>query len=239
MYADLARMLKAGNLAYWFLLAMLEMALLISSPAMASDTAGVRGIVQGASGTPISAAQITAQNLATGLRRTTTSNAEGQFEIGELPAGTYQIQIARSGFVSRSQESVKLDGSQTPMLTLILDPVAGSKEQVGQGSDNGTDESSTTGDQISESQLAGLPLNGRSYSQLATLQSGVSDAASTSSARGTSGGGLTVSGGRSTSNVFLLDGTNIMNSDNQVPRSAAGVQLGSDAVLQVQVSRAE
>lgn len=88
---------------------------------------------------------------------------------------------------------------------------------------------------IDESQLAGLPLNGRSYSQLATLQAGVSDPSSGSASRGGGSGSLTVAGGRSTSNVFLLDGTNIMNLDNQVPRSAAGVQLGSDAVLQVRV----
>ena len=88
---------------------------------------------------------------------------------------------------------------------------------------------------IDESQLAGLPLNGRSYSQLATLQAGVSDPSGGSASRGGGSGSLTVAGGRSTSNVFLLDGTNIMNLDNQVPRSAAGVQLGSDAVLQVRV----
>ena len=89
--------------------------------------------------------------------------------------------------------------------------------------------------QISESQLVGLPLNGRSYSQLATLQAGVSDTSAEQSSRGGGGGNLTVAGGRSSSNTFHLDGTNIMDTDNRVPRSAAGVQLGSDAVFQVQV----
>ncbi|MBI3895481.1 MAG: TonB-dependent receptor [Acidobacteria bacterium] len=93
----------------------------------------------------------------------------------------------------------------------------------------------STASQINESQLVGLPLNGRSYSQLATLQGGISNSSSASASRGTSGGGLNVVGGRSTSNSFLLDGTNIMDSQNRVPQSAAGVQLGSDAVLQVQV----
>ena len=88
---------------------------------------------------------------------------------------------------------------------------------------------------ISENQLVGLPLNGRSYSQLATLEAGVSGDSSGSGSRGISTGGLNIVGGRSTSNNFLMDGTNIMNTENQVPRSAAGVQLGSEAVLQVQV----
>ncbi|MBI4464886.1 MAG: TonB-dependent receptor [Acidobacteria bacterium] len=81
----------------------------------------------------------------------------------------------------------------------------------------------------------GLPLNGRSYSQLATLQVGVADAAAEQSSRGGGGGSMTVTGGRFFSNNFLLDGTNIMDTSNLVPRSAAGVQLGSDAVFQVQV----
>ena len=88
---------------------------------------------------------------------------------------------------------------------------------------------------IPESLLTGLPLNGRSYTQLVTLDAGVSDSSSASSSRGVGGGSLTFSGSRSSSNSFLLDGTNIMDAQNRPPRSAAGVQLGSDSVLQVQV----
>ncbi|MBI3894427.1 MAG: TonB-dependent receptor [Acidobacteria bacterium] len=92
-----------------------------------------------------------------------------------------------------------------------------------------------TASRIDESQLVGLPLNGRSYNQLATLEAGVSDTSSASASRGLGSGGLNVSGGRGTSNVFLLDGTNVMGWGNQGPRSAAGTQLSSDSVLQVLV----
>ena len=50
-----------------------------------------------------------------------------------------------------------------------------------------------------------------------------------------SGANLTFSGSRASSNSYLLDGTNIMDAQNRVPLSAAGVQLGSDSVLEVQV----
>jgi TonB-dependent receptor-like protein len=103
-----------------------------------------------------------------------------------------------------------------------------------QSTDVGSSTATATS-RIDERQLVGLPLNGRSYSSLATLQAGVSQTSEGTGSRGTSSGGLTVAGGRSTSNTFLMDGTNIMGQDNTVPRSAAGVQLGSDAVLQVQV----
>jgi hypothetical protein len=103
------------------------------------------------------------------------------------------------------------------------------------GQPTGSSSQATASQRISETQLVGLPLNGRSYNQLATLQAGVSDPSGGSSSRGGGSGSLTVVGGRATANNFLLDGTNIMDSENQVPRSAAGVQLGSDAVLEVQV----
>src|SRR3989449_1020773 len=94
---------------------------------------------------------------------------------------------------------------------------------------------STKASLIDESLLVGLPLNGRSYTQLVTLDGGVSDPSSASASRGVTSANLTFSGSRSTSNSYLLDGTNIMDAQNRVPLSAAGVQLGSDSVFQVQV----
>ena len=90
-------------------------------------------------------------------------------------------------------------------------------------------------DLIREDQLIGLPLNGHSYSTLATLQTGVSDSGAANASRGVGGGNLSVAGGRNTANNYLNDGTNIQNASNQAPRSAAGVQLGSDSV---QIGRA-
>jgi len=130
---------------------------------------------------------------------------------------------------------IELPAEETPPLERAQE--SGDSPQADSAADSQPAQpaAATTANQIDQSQLVGLPLNGRSYSQLATLQAGVNDPSSASAARGIGGGGLTVSGGRSASNVFLLDGTNIMDARNQVPRSAAGVQLGSDAVIEVQI----
>ncbi len=183
--------------------------------------ATLRGKVLAHAGTPLSGAKVTAKNRNTGLQRTSSTDEQGQFEIPRIPAGGYEVQAARSGFVAQTQNAVALETGQTLNLEFVLEP--------------GTESSSAAASRISESQLVGLPLNGRSYNQLATLQAGVSDPAGEQSSRGVGGGNLTVAGGRPTSNNFLLDGTNIMDTGNRVPRSAAGVQLGSDAVFQVQV----
>src|SRR5262249_13030125 len=94
---------------------------------------------------------------------------------------------------------------------------------------------STKASLIDQSLLLGMPLNGRSYTQLVTLDAGVSDPSSASASRGVTSANLTFSGSRSSSNSYLLDGTNIMDAQNRVPLSAAGVQLGSDSVFEVQV----
>jgi hypothetical protein len=88
---------------------------------------------------------------------------------------------------------------------------------------------------IDQSLLVGMPLNGRSYTQLVTLDAEVTDTSAASASRGTTSATLNFSGSRSTSNSYLLDGTNIMDAQNRVPISAAGVQLGSDSVFEVQV----
>ena len=115
------------------------------------------------------------------------------------------------------------------------DPRAAGESPIAEQETNPPPTPSSAAEQISAIQLSGLPLNGRSYNQLATLQAGVSDPSGGSASRGGGSGSLTVVGGRSTSNNFLLDGTNIMDARNRVPRSAGGVQLGSDAVFEVQV----
>jgi len=81
----------------WLVRAAVGAALLVSSQAGVAAEAGVavvRGTVQTASGTPVPDARITAQNRETGLSRSTRSDARGQFEIGELPPGSYQIATA-------------------------------------------------------------------------------------------------------------------------------------------------
>ena len=150
-----------------------------------------------------------------------------------IPPATFFLLVFGTGAVAFAQQSSQPSSSaasQSPAATRSTTQLPAQRASAEPG---GSAVASTT-NLVSEEQLAGLPLNGRSYSQLATLQSGVSDSSAGGGSRGVGGGNLTVAGGRSNSNTYLLDGTNIMSYDNSA-RSAAGVLLGSDGVLQVQV----
>ena len=207
------------------------------SAQLRQSSAAVRGEVRDQAGAPLPETTIVAKSLPTGQGRTVHSDSQGQFEILELTPGTYEFRAAREGYVSQAREGFELQAAQTGTLDFVLARATAPSGQNGQGTDGEAAKTPVAPavNRISESQLVGLPLNGRSYSQLATLQAGISDPSAATGSRGIGGGGLTVAGGRSTSNNILLDGTNILDYDNRVPRSAAGVQLGSDAVLQVQV----
>ena len=206
-----------------------------------SNAVRVNGAVTDAEGNPVSGTTIAARNLATGRIQSARSNPRGDFEIRMLSPGAYSVRASRAGYAPQSRDALQMLAGQLLTLNFALQQEAGEDEQEDAQSEaapTGRAEESSSRQEtgrISESQLSGLPLNGRSYSQLATLQAGVSDSSASSASRGVGGGNLSVSGSRATSNHFLLDGTSIMNATNQVPRSAAGVQLGSDTVFQVQV----
>ena len=216
--------------------------LLLARPGAGSppEEALVRGTIQDAAG-----AQVTARNLASGETHSASTGTDGRFEIAQLPPGAYRVEIAADRAELPEPQQVELTSGESRALAFVLgaSPQRGDTGPPGeqfpeigrQVEETPSPAAIPSGNLIQQTQLVGLPLNGRSYSQLATLQSDVSDTAAGSASRGTGGGNLTMAGGRSNSNNFLLDGTGIMNAENQAPRSAAGVQLGSEAVFQVQV----
>ncbi|MGH9786188.1 MAG: TonB-dependent receptor domain-containing protein, partial [Terriglobia bacterium] len=201
----------------------LSLTLFLIPPAAAQQAFGtLRGTARSRGGEAVAGAAVSARNTATGQVVATHADANGQFEFKSLPFGVYEVEVVREGFGRRRRTAVEHRGPGPLTLEFVLEPAAASSGETPSG-------------RISELQLAGLPLNGRSYNQLATLQAGVADTAGEQSSRGVGGGSLTVAGGRPTSNNFLLDGTNIMDTGNRVPRSAAGAQLGADSIFQVQV----
>ena len=89
---------------------------------------------------------------------------------------------------------------------------------------------------VGEREIRDLPLNGRSFQQLALMQPGVQAAlAAGNDVVGGRTPKISINGARPEMNSFLLDGTDINNVYNKTPGSAAGVLLGVEAVLEFQV----
>src|SRR5262249_53915376 len=58
----------------------------------------ILGTVTDTSGAVIQDATVRAKNTATGLERVTSTDAEGNYVIAELPIGTYDVKIEKRGF---------------------------------------------------------------------------------------------------------------------------------------------
>ncbi len=90
---------------------------------------------------------------------------------------------------------------------------------------------------VSQEQLRELPLNGHSFADLVTLNPGAVTP-HIGQGRGANYGfasQLSVAGARTDANSFRIDGTDLMDTRNMNPGSAAGVQLGVDKIREFQI----
>jgi hypothetical protein len=187
------------------------------------------GTVKSASGFQIPNAQLSVKNLSSDETSALVANPEGAFVLTNLAPGTYEITASAPGFASTKMQIMIVEGQdQTVKITLQAQTSAPDKGQAGTSAVSGV---------VSSKSVTDLPLNGRSASDLATLEPGVASARTQSSGQAQRGFGnqMTISGGRPRQNDSRLDGISVNDYANGPPASALGVNLGADAVEQFSV----
>ncbi len=179
---------------------------------VAQKTSGtIRGIVTDPSGAVLANVPVEITNTETGVSRTVTTNAQGEYVAPEVAVGTYKVTVKAPNFKESVSNNVDMHTSSTQTLNIQLQvgstseqvTVAASEVQV--QTDNAALGEVVTGEQVRE-----LPLNGRSFVQLTQLQPGVS-AADNFSANNKgllAGVDFSVNGNATTNNLFLVDGAN-------------------------------
>jgi hypothetical protein len=204
--------------------------------------ATLSGTVKDASGSAVPNAGVSIANSATGISRVVTSDAAGFYTAPNLLPGTYEVTVTAQGFATTVLSGITLTvGSQQ-----VLDPAL----RVGQVSQKIVVTTEAMAVQLASSSISavveaptvvGLPLNGRSWTDLASLQPGVSgietQVAFGDSGRGNRGFGaqLSISGSRPQQNNYRLDGISINDYANGGPGSVLGGNLGVDAVEEFSV----
>jgi len=138
-----------------------------------APTGVVRGEVKDSSDSVISGARITVVSKGTGAERHFTTKSDGQYQIGNLPPGEYEVKIAADGFKT----------SLTPVTVQVGENISVDfKLEVGATSETVVINSDTpainTSDYkidgvVNRIQIENLPLNGRNFLQLAMLEPGV------------------------------------------------------------------
>ena len=146
-----------------------------SAPVLAQyDSAQINGTVHDQSGALLPNATVQIQNRDTGLVRQTVTNSTGIYVLSHIPPGVYTITASAAGFSSASRAGVELVVSQSATLDFSLKP-GSSTETVSVSAQTVTldTSSSSVGETLESDSVNELPLAGRNYTVLMTLQTGV------------------------------------------------------------------
>ncbi|SEB50477.1 TonB-dependent receptor [Terriglobus roseus] len=191
-------------------------------PALCSaqfDTGSVLGTAIDPSGAYIPDAHVTIREVNKGIVFTTTTTSSGEFTFPSVPLGRYELSADKSGFGKFSASAFELTIGARQRVDVRLAPgeVQTAVTVTAEAAQLQTD-TSDRGQTINTEEIRELPLNGRAYSELVFLSTGVvrspSSYGSSSSLRE---GSFNVNGLRSTANNFLLDGidNNYFGTSNQ------------------------
>src|SRR5262249_52331446 len=186
---------------------------LIAAISHAQTTTGTfLGFVTDANGAVLGGAKVTAINEATGLTRSVTANASGEYVIALLPVGRYTLKFEAQNFKQRAVKGLVLELDQKAKIDASLEvgqitEVVSSEDGV--GAPLTRTETAEAGTVIQNKRIVDLPLNGRLFLQLAQLTPGVvvnAPGGFGQQLAGVSGPRITVVGARESDNYFTVDG---------------------------------
>jgi len=219
--------------------------LLMPAGAFAQVSGVLSGTVQDESGAVIVSATVTAKNIDLGTSRGVLSDSAGYYVIPSLNAGDYEVRASKAGFREAVRTGIHLVVNQdaTVDFRLIVGP---STQQITVHGDAPIVATSTedVSGLVSEQQIESLPLNGRSYDELLTLNPGVVNftwekTGGVGVSNSTAGNNFSVSGNRPQQNLFLLNGIEFTGAaeNNMQPGGVSQQLLGVDSVREFNVLR--
>ena len=215
-------------------------AMAIAIPLMAQVGASISGKVEDSSGSPIGGVTVTIKSLETGASRSATTDAEGNYRVLSLPLGAFEVTAGKTGFKTALRTGIVLRIGQEAVVNLQLQ-VGELTQQVTVSEPTPLVNTTTTSiaGMVSERELKELPLNGRSFDNLITLNPGAINYSAMKSAETSTSNGNTfsVDGRRTAENLFLLNGIEYMGSSQLAvtPGGVSGELLGIDAIREFNV----
>ena len=209
-----------------------------ASHAVAQITsATISGTVKDETGGVLPGVDVVIRNLDTGLSRSVATDANGYFTVPGLAPGRYEARATLQGFTTAVQTGIVLEVAQQAGLNVVLKLGTTAEAITVTGESPLVDvRSSALSAVVDKKTIEELPLNGRNYIMLATLQPGIvqfTEKQSTSPAqRGVS---LNINGMGGRSNSFLIDGANMRGYAGMATVTAADSTLGVETIQEFRV----
>jgi hypothetical protein len=236
---------RYSSFAKWMCVWLFLCSLLFSAGPTRGQVSGatLSGLVTDENGGSVPGANVSIKNLGTGVARDVTTNADGFYSTPNLIPGTYEVRVSAKGFQTVVQKEITLNvGAQQSLnVSLKLGQVTQTVVVNAAPPDVQTT-SSTISATIDSSTVRELPLNGRDWTSLATLEPGVSSIPNQvgtgfSANKGNRGFGnqLSNAGHRANENTYRVNGIEINDYSNGAPGGASGLNLGVDGVQEFSV----
>jgi hypothetical protein len=218
-------------------------ALLTAAGGFAQTTGTITGTVTDKSRAVIPGVEIVITNTGTDQSRTTLTNESGHYYAGALSPGSYKVSASLAGFEMTIRSGITLTVGSEAVIDFSLQPgqISQTVDVNAEAPLVNTTPASTAG-LINEEQVKDLPLNGRSWDTLVTLNPSTTNFTSVQSTTSTGKGqgfNFSIAGNREDFNLFLMNGieyTGVSTAD-VMPGGVSGYLLGVDAVREFNVQQ--
>jgi hypothetical protein len=202
--------------------------LVSSAIVWASITGTISGIVTDPTGGLVVGATVTATNTQTGVRAVVQTDRSGVYSFPDLAVGTYDLEVEQKGFKTFQQSRIVIDANSAIKIDVKLElGEISEKVTVESQAVHVETQSTQMGEVINSQKMTAVPLNGRDFTNLLSLQPGVvpfqyanalqDSNLSDRTVGGSSalnGGNQSINGQRETSNGFMVNGANVEEGKN-------------------------
>jgi hypothetical protein len=214
----------------WTTLFLTGLACATVAQAQTSSTAGaVRGVIKSKAAQAQAGAVILLHNLDTGLTRTATANAQGEYQIGLLPVGSYEITVTAPGMRAVKDASIRVTLGQSTFANFNLDKAeaAATVEIVSSSQTLDTTQVNTV-TAVDEKLVEAIPLNGRNFTDLVNLTPGAAP---------TDVGTVSMEGARGIQNNLTIDGASYNSNFFGEQRGSTRIPFtfGADTIKELQI----
>ena len=214
----------------WTTLTLTALACATVASAQTSSTAGaVRGTVRNKAGQAVANASLSLRNRETGLVRTATTSAQGEYHIGLLPVGSYELTVTAAGMRTLKDTSVQVSLGQNAIANFSLDTAEASAMVEIVASSQSLDTTQVNSiTAVDQKLVETIPINGRNFTDLALLTPGATDAQDNR---------VSMDGARGIQNNLTIDGASFNSSFFGEQRGSTRIPFafGADTIKELQV----